>query len=124
VRGQVSGACIEQSVGATQVGEAVASLDQTTQQNAVLVEEMAATASSPNLQAGDLVQEVSIFKLAVGHFSFVSRSRTPAGSRVLAPALVRKPQAPAAAEIETGRQRSACSANGHQGRMGKFLTID
>jgi methyl-accepting chemotaxis protein len=46
-----------------QVGEAVTQMDQVTQQNAALVEEMAAAASSLQNQAEDLVQVVSVFRL-------------------------------------------------------------
>ncbi len=49
------------------VGEAVTQMDQATQQNAALVEEMAAAASSLNTQAQDLVQAVAVFQLAQGH---------------------------------------------------------
>jgi methyl-accepting chemotaxis protein len=42
-------------------------MDQATQQNAALVEEMAAAASSLKGQAQDLVQAVAVFKLAQGH---------------------------------------------------------
>ena len=42
-------------------------MDQTTQQNAALVEEMAAAASSLKQQAQELVQTVAVFKLAEGH---------------------------------------------------------
>ncbi len=49
-----------------QVGEAVTQMDQATQQNAALVEQMAAAASSLKGQAQDLVQAVAIFKLADG----------------------------------------------------------
>jgi methyl-accepting chemotaxis protein len=45
------------------VGEAVKLMDQVTQQNAALVEEMAAAAMSLKSQAEDLVQVVSEFKL-------------------------------------------------------------
>ena len=41
------------STGVAQVGEAVTQMDQATQQNAALVEQMAAAASSPNGQAGN-----------------------------------------------------------------------
>jgi methyl-accepting chemotaxis protein len=41
-------------------------MDQATQQNAALVEEMAAAATSLNSQAQDLVQAVSIFRLQSG----------------------------------------------------------
>jgi methyl-accepting chemotaxis protein len=45
-----------------QVGEAVTQMDQTTQQNAALVEQMAAAASSLKGQANELVRVVSIFQ--------------------------------------------------------------
>jgi methyl-accepting chemotaxis protein len=45
------------------VGEAVTQMDQVTQQNAALVEEMAAAASSLKSQAQELVQTVAVFKL-------------------------------------------------------------
>ncbi len=66
IMAEISAASAEQSAGVGQVGEAVTQMDQTTQQNAALVEEMAAAASSLNSQAQDLVQAVSVFKLAQG----------------------------------------------------------
>jgi len=63
IMGEISAASSEQSAGVAQVGEAVASMDQTTQQNAALVEEMAAAASSLKSQAHELVQVVATFKL-------------------------------------------------------------
>lgn len=50
-------------MGVTQIGEAVMQMDQVTQQNAALVEEMTAAASSLKVQAQDLVQTVAMFKL-------------------------------------------------------------
>lgn len=61
--GEISFASNEQSAGVAQVGEAVTQMDQSTQQNAALVEQMAAAASSLKSQAGDLVHTVSVFKL-------------------------------------------------------------
>lgn len=66
IMGEISSASSEQSNGVAQVGEAIANLDHSTQQNAALVEEMAAAAGSLNALADDLVQSVSIFKLASG----------------------------------------------------------
>ena len=63
IMGEISVASSEQSAGVSQVGEAVTHMDQATQQNAALVEEMAAAASSLKTQAGDLVQVVGAFKL-------------------------------------------------------------
>ena len=61
--GEITAATSEQSAGMGQIGEAVAQMDNVTQQNAALVEEMAAAASSLNMQAQDLVQAVAVFKL-------------------------------------------------------------
>ena len=60
---EISAASREQSDGVGQVGEAVIQMDQATQQNAALVEEMAAAASSLRTQAGNLVQSVAVFRL-------------------------------------------------------------
>ena len=64
--GEISSASTEQSSGVSQVGEAVTLMDQATQQNAALVEEMAAAASSLRAQADDLVRSVSVFKIEGG----------------------------------------------------------
>ncbi|MDD0809595.1 methyl-accepting chemotaxis protein [Curvibacter sp. RS43] len=64
VVGEISSASLEQNSGVSQIGQAVNQLDQTTQQNAALVEESAAAAQSLDQQARDLVSAVSIFKLA------------------------------------------------------------
>jgi len=66
IMGEISAASHEQSLGVGQVGEAVTQMDQVTQQNAALVEEMAAAASSLKAQAQELVQTVAVFKLGVG----------------------------------------------------------
>jgi methyl-accepting chemotaxis protein len=60
---EISASSSEQASGVAQVGEAVALMDQTTQQNAALVEQMAAAASSLNGQASELVQAVAVFTL-------------------------------------------------------------
>jgi methyl-accepting chemotaxis protein len=61
--GEISAASSEQSAGVSQIGEAVTHMDHVTQQNAALVEEMAAAASSLNSQATELVETVSVFRL-------------------------------------------------------------
>jgi methyl-accepting chemotaxis protein len=63
IMGEISSASTEQSSGVAQVGEAVTQMDQATQQNAALVEESAAAAESLKLQARQLVEMVSFFKL-------------------------------------------------------------
>ena len=64
--GEISAASNEQSQGVSQVGEAVMQMDQVTHQNAALVEEMAAAASSLKSQAQELVGTVAVFKLTPG----------------------------------------------------------
>ena len=60
---EIAAASSEQASGVAQVGEAVMQMDQATQQNAALVEEMAAAAISLKSQAHALVQVVAAFKL-------------------------------------------------------------
>jgi methyl-accepting chemotaxis protein/methyl-accepting chemotaxis protein-1 (serine sensor receptor) len=69
------------------VGEAVTQMDQVTQQNAALVEEMAAAASSLSHQAQALVGAVAVFKLSTDQ-ARASQGGTPAAhpSPVAAPA--------------------------------------
>jgi methyl-accepting chemotaxis protein len=61
--GEISAASIEQSTGIGQVGNAIAQLDQVTQQNAALVEESAAAAESLKHQAAHLARTVAVFKI-------------------------------------------------------------
>ncbi len=61
--GEISAASGEQRGGVTQVGSAVAQMDQATQRNAVLVEESAAAAERLSQQARALVQAVAVFRL-------------------------------------------------------------
>jgi methyl-accepting chemotaxis protein len=62
--GEITAATIEQSGGIEQVNTAVVSLDQTTQQNAALVEQSAAAAASLKDQATKLNEAVAVFRLA------------------------------------------------------------
>ena len=56
----------EQSSGMAQIGIAVQHLDQSTQQNAALVEELSAAARSLQEQAQEQVQTISVFNLGAG----------------------------------------------------------
>ncbi len=60
---EISTAAAEQSAGVSSVGTSVQQLDRMTQQNAALVEETAAAASSLRDQAMELADEVATFKL-------------------------------------------------------------
>jgi len=63
---EISTGAREQSVGISQIGQAVQDLDRMTQQNAALVEQTAAAASSMKDQAVGLADEVTRFKLPDG----------------------------------------------------------
>ena len=60
--GEMSSATGEQTIGISQVGEAVMQLDQVTQQNAALVEQSSAASMSLKQQAASLVDAVSVFR--------------------------------------------------------------
>ncbi len=66
IMSEISHASTEQSLGVRQVGEAIAQMDQTTQQNAALVEQSAAATQSLNDQAQQLVRAVAVFRLHPG----------------------------------------------------------
>ncbi len=105
IMAEISAASTEQSQGVSQIGEAITNMDQTTQQNAALVEEMAAAASSLKGQAQDLVESVAVFKLASG--------ASPAGSP---PALAARQQAQMQMRAPAPKPASA-PASGTQRRL-------
>jgi methyl-accepting chemotaxis protein len=76
--GEISTASAEQSAGVLEVGEAISGMDQTTQQNAALVEQMTSAAADLKNQAHELVRAVAVFKLD----GVESGSLTPALGRV------------------------------------------
>ena len=105
IMGEISAASSEQSSGVAQVGEAVTHMDQATQQNAALVEEMAAAASSLNQQAQELVNAVAVFTLGHGHSGAVAAAPRPSLNR--APASAPAYRAP---QKKVGSSRPAAPA--------------
>jgi methyl-accepting chemotaxis protein len=85
IMGEISAASTEQSQGIEQVNRAITQMDETTQQNAALVEEAAAAAESLQDQAASLSQAVAVFKTSGG------------GGRIATPAYAAKGHAPARA---------------------------
>jgi methyl-accepting chemotaxis protein len=61
---EIANASNEQHLGIQEVGQAVAQMDQVTQQNAALVEEAAAAARSLTEQGEELRRTVSFFQTA------------------------------------------------------------
>ena len=81
IMGDMHRAAAEQGSGIEQVNMAVIAIDQTTQQNAALVEETAAASASLDEQAHALVQAMSIFTLGTQHHEAQAAARPRAGAR-------------------------------------------
>ncbi|MBP0598333.1 PAS domain S-box protein [Herbaspirillum sp. LeCh32-8] len=75
---EITVASQEQSGGIDQLNQAINNIDETTQQNAALVEQAAAAAENLREQAGRLNQAVSVFKIGDG-------ASTPAAAGATAP---------------------------------------
>ena len=60
---QIKGAAVEQESGVVQIGQAIGEIDGITQQNAAMVEELAAAAKSMTTQVGHAQQTIRIFRL-------------------------------------------------------------
>jgi methyl-accepting chemotaxis protein len=85
IMGEISAATSEQAQGIAEVNTAVNELDQMTQQNAALVEESAAAASSMKDQAHRLAEVVAAFKLDSNTLTLAHAARVQ--PRPAAPAL-------------------------------------
>ena len=101
IMGEISAASNEQSLGVAQVGQAVTQMDQATQQNAALVEEMAAAASSLKSQAQDLVQAVAVFKLSHQRGSLPASTPQRRASATAAPRQITTPRVPPLKKVKT-----------------------
>ncbi|MDQ4406336.1 methyl-accepting chemotaxis protein [Rhizobium sp. AN63] len=96
---EISAACREQDIGASQINEAIQQLDKVTQQNSGASEEMSATSEELAAQVEELQSSIAFFKVDTSSVS--SRpaqaahrpSAKPAATRpAMKPAPVRKPQ--------------------------------
>jgi methyl-accepting chemotaxis protein len=81
---EISAACREQDIGASQINEAIQQLDKVTQQNASASEEMSATSEELAAQAEELQASIAYFRT------------DSAGATTRRSAPARRPQAPAA----------------------------
>jgi len=73
----ISTASDEQSRGVEQIRVAITQMEQVTQQNAALVEEVATTATYVEEQATQLAQSVAIFQLSAGEKQLIASRHTP-----------------------------------------------
>ncbi|QEZ44296.1 methyl-accepting chemotaxis protein [Cupriavidus oxalaticus] len=128
IMGEISAASAEQSSGIEQVNQAVAQMDEVTQQNAALVEQAAAAAGALEEQAGRLQGAVAMFRLAAedAHASFslpaqasvsaaapgkaAGEVRTPASRKRAAPAVPAAATVAATASAEADAPQAAAPA--------------
>ena len=97
IMSEIAAASKEQSLGITQVNDAVTQMDEVTQQNAALVEQAAAAAGTLLEQTVQVVQALTVFKLdtskTVQTTSFARNTRniTPQPARLVKPKPSGKP---------------------------------
>ncbi|MBB2698379.1 UNVERIFIED_ORG: methyl-accepting chemotaxis protein [Rhizobium esperanzae] len=108
---EISAACREQDIGASQINEAIQQLDRVTQQNAGASEQMSATSEELASQAEELQTSIAFFKVdTTGHHQV----RMPA-ARVTV-----RSSAPTAGRSLGGRKLAANSVAGQQARAKGF----
>jgi methyl-accepting chemotaxis protein len=93
---EISAACREQDIGASQINEAIQQLDKVTQQNAGASEQISTTSEELATQAEELQTSIAYFKLdeqSAGARAKAPAQRKPAAPAVRKPATVTKPKA-------------------------------
>lgn len=99
---EITAASQEQSSGIDQVNKAIMQMDQTTQQNAALVEQAASSAQSMQQQAASLQREVDFFKTSgsggAGESEPRQREALSSPAKSVAPAAQKSSPAPASRE--------------------------
>ncbi|NVP58726.1 methyl-accepting chemotaxis protein, partial [Rhizobium sp. DBTS2] len=93
---EISAACREQDIGASQINEAIQQLDKVTQQNAGASEEMSATSEELAAQAEELQASIAFFRVDNAHTGRAVAAAAKPATRAApvqrtAPAPARKP---------------------------------
>jgi len=114
IMGDITAASAEQSSGIEQVNTTVTQMDQTTQQNAALVEEASAAARSLEEQAAELVAAISVFRTGAD-------VPTPAVIRA-APVVQGKRFSPAAVRVATPLKLAAIDGQRKRGASAPAAT--
>ncbi|MGO7636171.1 methyl-accepting chemotaxis protein [Rhizobium leguminosarum] len=113
---EISAACREQDIGASQINEAIQQLDKVTQQNAGASEQMSATSEELASQAEELQTSIAFFKVDMAGSKAVAsgrQGRTPVKMTTRSPAS-------AAARKPAGKASPANSIAGQQARAKGF----
>jgi methyl-accepting chemotaxis protein len=111
IMGEISAATGEQTLGIEQINEAISQMDQTTQQNASLVEEASAASETLQRQAAELADAVRVFKLEGMQSAPASAApRRPAPAAAAAPARKVLPAARPARAAPSARPHAPAEA--------------
>ena len=86
---EISAACREQDIGASQINQAIQQLDKVTQQNAGASEEMSATSEELAAQAEELQASIAFFRVDTAGAGAKAAQRKAAGRAVTKPAVGR-----------------------------------
>jgi methyl-accepting chemotaxis protein len=113
IMGEISAASQEQYAGIEQVNQTVTQMDETTQQNAALVEEATAAARSMEEQAGQLTEAVSVFK--IDDVPAAAARHRPAVSAPEVAAVVKAQVAAATRAVRNAPKRAAGGGGGGGG---------
>jgi methyl-accepting chemotaxis protein len=115
---EISSACREQDVGASQINEAIQQLDKVTQQNAGASEEMSATSEELAAQAEELQASIAFFKVeASGGKAAATGGRQ---GRTAAAKMTTRSPSPATGRKPAGKAAPANSVAGQQARAKGF----
>ncbi|MGO4135232.1 methyl-accepting chemotaxis protein [Rhizobium brockwellii] len=115
---EISAACREQDVGASQINEAIQQLDKVTQQNAGASEQMSATSEELAAQAEELQASIAFFKVDMAGGG---KSVATSGRQGRAPVkMTTRSPAPAAARKPAGKTAPANSVTAQQARAKGF----
>ncbi|OYO32053.1 methyl-accepting chemotaxis protein [Janthinobacterium sp. PC23-8] len=111
---EINSASSEQNQGIAQIGEAVQQMDQVTQENAALVEQMAAAGIGLKNRAGQLLETVAVFKLSAERApapALASARVTPRRSAPKLAAPVTRPRAQTPAKAAAKAQARPVAAS-------------
>jgi methyl-accepting chemotaxis protein len=103
---EISAACREQDIGASQINEAIQQLDKVTQQNASASEQMSATSEELAAQAEELQTSIAYFRTNTSGGAQRRPAARPAAKRP-APQVARKPAAATARQTVATQQARA-----------------
>jgi methyl-accepting chemotaxis protein len=115
---EITAACREQDIGASQINEAIQQLDKVTQQNSSASEEMASTSEELAAQSEELQTSIAFFKVENGNLVGRPAQKPAAAHRAAAPN--RQPVRP----MSHGQAAARPNSVAHQQARAKGFAID